>query len=84
MGNNQDNRNHLQEIKLSALSIVGKLDSSDPIDVQNAMQEYIALVDRFYEGNEQFMAPQQYETKKKTLIILCVCWSLRLKEGIKT
>jgi len=56
MEGDQDSRNDLQEMKLTALSIRKKLDSSDPADVQNAMKKYLALVDRFYQGNEYLVA----------------------------
>jgi predicted nucleotidyltransferase len=65
MEGDQDNGNNLQEMKLAALSIREKLDSSNPADVQNAMKEYAALVDRFYQDNEYLMAPQQYKAAKK-------------------
>jgi hypothetical protein len=65
MEGDQDNGNNLQEMKLTALSIREKINSSNPADVQNAMREYTALVDRFYQGNEHLMAPQQYRAAKQ-------------------
>jgi prepilin-type N-terminal cleavage/methylation domain-containing protein len=52
-------------IVIAIMGIRKKLDSSNPADVQNAMQEYMALVDRFYQGNEYLMAPEQYEAAKQ-------------------
>jgi hypothetical protein len=65
MEGDQDNGNDLQEMKLTALSIREKLDSLNPADVQNAMNEYAALVDRFYQNNEYLMAAQQCAAAKK-------------------
>lgn len=65
MEGDQDNGDDLQEIALAALAIRKKLDSSNPADVQNAMKEYVALVDRFYRGNEYLMIPEQYEAAKQ-------------------
>jgi hypothetical protein len=64
MEDDQNHRNNLQEIKLSALSILARINSADTVDVQNAMGEYAALVDRFYRDNEHLMAPQQYRVAK--------------------
>ena len=64
MEGDQAYRNNLQEIKLAALSIRGKIDSSDPADVQNAMKEYVSLVDRFYQVEEN-LAPHQYTAAKQ-------------------
>jgi hypothetical protein len=44
MEDNQDRRNNLEEMKPKALPIREKLDSSNPADVQKAMQEYVILV----------------------------------------
>ena len=60
MGDNQNHRDNLQEIKLSALSILERIKSTDNVYDQNAMGEYTSLVKRFYRDNKQFMAPQQY------------------------
>ena len=65
MEGDQDRGDDLQEIALAALAIRKKLDSSDPADVQNAMKEYVALVDRLYQTNEHLMAPQQYRMAKQ-------------------
>jgi hypothetical protein len=51
-------------MKLMALSIREKLDSSNPADIQNAMKEYAALVDRFYQVEEN-LAPHQYKAAQK-------------------
>ena len=42
------------------LSLLSKLQSSDPEEVKAAMREYLRLVDRFYQENRDRMAPQQY------------------------
>lgn len=65
MEDDQAHQNNLQEIKLSALSIMERLKSSDTGDIEDAMKEYAALVDRFYEANDHLMAPQQYRTAKE-------------------
>ena len=52
-------------MKQEALRIYKKLQSSDAEAVKAAMEEYLQLVDRFYEENEHLMAPQQYEAAKK-------------------
>jgi phosphatidylserine/phosphatidylglycerophosphate/cardiolipin synthase-like enzyme len=65
MEGDQDSGDDPQEIALVALSIRKKLDSSNPADVQNAMAEYLALVDCFYQGYEHLMAPQQYRVAKQ-------------------
>jgi hypothetical protein len=64
MEGDQAYRNNLQEIKLAALSIREKIDSSDPADVQNAMKEYVSLFDRFYQVEEN-LAPHQYRAAKQ-------------------
>ena len=51
----------LYEIKRKAHSIEPYLDGSD----ENAKANYEDLVDRFYQENEEMMAPQQYEAAKK-------------------
>ena len=43
------------------LSLLSKLQSSDPEEVKTGIEEYHQLVDRFHQENEDFMAPQQYE-----------------------
>ncbi len=43
------------------LSLLSKLQSSDPEEVKAAMKEYLRLVDRFYQENRDRMAPQQYK-----------------------
>jgi hypothetical protein len=65
MEDDQSHRNNLQEIKLSALAILVRINSTDTADVQNAMGEYAALVDRFYRDNENLMAPQQHRAAKQ-------------------
>lgn len=50
----------LIEMKISALSILERIKSDDAGEVQDAMQEYAALVDRFYQANENLMAAEQY------------------------
>lgn len=65
MGDNREQRNNLAEMKVSALGILERLHSNYTVDVQSAMQEYVALVDRFYQENEEMVAPQQYEVAKK-------------------
>lgn len=54
----------LQEIKLSALGILKRLDSGDAGESQTAMREYLDLVDHFYQVSEH-LAPQQYEEAKQ-------------------
>jgi len=41
------------------LSLLSKLQSSDPEEVKTGMEEYHQLVDRFYQENKDRMAPQQ-------------------------
>jgi hypothetical protein len=65
MEDDQNHRDNLQKIKLSALSILERLNSSDNVDVQNAMTEYTALVDRFYQDNENLMVPEQYRAARQ-------------------
>lgn len=64
MGDNRNQRNNLEEMKRSALGILKRLHSNDTVDVQSAMQEYVALIDRFYQVSEH-LAPRQYEAAKK-------------------
>ena len=52
-------------LKQEALSIYTKLQNPDADEVKAAMGEYLQLVDRFYEENKYYLAPQQYETAKK-------------------
>lgn len=65
MGDNWDRRNNLEEMKITALGILARLHSNDTVDVQSAMQEYVALVDRFYQENEELMAPEQGKAAKQ-------------------
>ena len=51
----------LYEIKLQALRIEPYLEGGD----EKAKATYGNLVDRFYQENEEMMAPQQYEAAKK-------------------
>jgi len=53
------------QMKQEALSIYTKLQSSEAGEVKTGMEEYLQLVDRFYEENEHLMASQQYEAAKK-------------------
>lgn len=54
----------LKEMKSSALSIRRKLDDTGIDNVENVMEEYHGLVDRFYQSNEHLMAPQQYRVAR--------------------
>ena len=54
----------LEEMKISALRIMEKIKSNDTEEAQGAMQQYAALVDRFYQVNAEFMAPGQYVKAK--------------------
>lgn len=45
-------------MKISALSILEKIKNDDAGEVQDALQEYSALVDQFYQANELFIAPE--------------------------
>jgi len=57
--------NKTLQMKQEALSIYSRLQSSDPEEVKAAMGEYLKLVDRFYEENKYYLAPQQNATAKK-------------------
>ena len=57
--------NRVLQIKKETIDIQGKLMSSDTEEVIAAMKKYEQLVDWFYCENEEFIAPQQYETAKK-------------------
>jgi hypothetical protein len=63
MGDDLNHRDNLQEIKMTALSLMERINSADAVDVQNAMVEYAVLVDRFYEVDEN-LAPHQYKAAK--------------------
>lgn len=52
------------DMKVSALGILERIKGGDAGKAQNAMQDYSALVDRFYRANEHLMAPQQYEAAR--------------------
>jgi len=52
------------QMKQEARSIYNKLQSPDAEASKVAMEEYLQLVERFYEGNKYLMAPQQYEAAK--------------------
>jgi len=45
-------------MKQEAIGIYHRLQSSDPEEVKEAMREYLNLVDRFYEENNHYLAPQ--------------------------
>jgi hypothetical protein len=49
---------------MSAIYIIPRLVVSDPDEVQSTMQEYVALVDRFYKVSEH-LAPHQYRVAKQ-------------------
>jgi hypothetical protein len=51
-------------MKVSALYILETIKNGNAKDVQGAMQEYLALVDRFYQANEHLMAVEQYQEAK--------------------
>lgn len=51
----------LCEIKLKALSMEPYLEGCD----EKSKETYWDLVDRFYQENEEMIAPQQYEAAKK-------------------
>jgi len=53
------------QMKQEALSIHEKLQSPDAEEVKAAMGEYLQLVDRFYEENKYYLAPQQDATARK-------------------
>ena len=55
----------LREIKLKALRIEPYLSRHDERGIEKAQATYEDLVDRFYQENEDMMAPQQYEAAKK-------------------
>ena len=57
--------NKAAQMKQEVLSIHKKWQSPDAEEVKAAMGEYLQLVDRFYEENKSYLAPQQYETAKK-------------------
>jgi hypothetical protein len=86
MEDDQNHRNSLREIKLSALPILERIKSADTVDVQNAMKEYTALVDRFYQVEEN-LAPQQYSAAKQNfeyfirLLDLAIQYSVTSDQG---
>ena len=51
-------------LKQEALGIYTKLQNPDTEEVKAAMAEYLQLVNRFYEENKSYLAPQQYEATK--------------------
>ena len=55
------------QIRSSACHIQSKLINSNAEEIKAAMKEYTELVDRFYNENKEFMAPQQYNAAKKDL-----------------
>jgi hypothetical protein len=55
----------LIEMKISALRILGKIRSDDTQEAQDAMENYVALVDRFYQVNEHFMVSEQCMAAKQ-------------------
>jgi hypothetical protein len=65
MRNDADQIRQLREIRLSALAVLSKLFNTDVGESQRAMPEYIALVDRFYEICEPYLAPQQYKKARR-------------------
>jgi hypothetical protein len=58
--------------KLSLLSVLKKLKSSDADETAAAMKEYDSLVDRFYDENKDFMPHVQYRAAKKDVEYFCV------------
>jgi hypothetical protein len=50
----------LEEMRISALRILEKIRSDNTGEAEEAMQQYDALVDRFYQANAEFMVPGQY------------------------
>ena len=65
MGDNRGRRNNLEEMKITTLGILARLHSNDTVDVQSAMQEYVALVERFHQENEELMAPEHCKAAKQ-------------------
>jgi len=57
--------NKTAQMKQEVQDIYDKLQSLDVEEVKAAMEEYLQLVDRFYEENKCHLAPQQYEAAKK-------------------
>jgi hypothetical protein len=65
MEDNKDRKDSPQEMKLSALSILERIKSTDNAYDQSAMDEYASLVRRFYRDNQNLMAPQQYRAARQ-------------------
>lgn len=57
----------LRKIKFKSLRIKPYLEGRDEKGIEKAKATYEDLVDRFYQENEEMMAPQQYEAAKKDI-----------------
>lgn len=65
MEDKEKRKDSLQKMKLSALSILERIKSTDNAYDQRAMDEYTSLVKRFYRDNQNLMAPQQYRVARQ-------------------
>ncbi len=79
MEDNRDSIQSLKSIKIAALGLAERLISDDPTEVQAAMQEYSALVDRFYRANEHLMPSSQYEAAKRDFEYFMVLLDLAIQ-----
>ncbi len=61
MEDNQDQRNNLEEMKLSALRIQETLKSTNADDVRKAMQEYTDMVEHLMGPHQCIAAKQDFE-----------------------
>lgn len=55
----------LQDIKDTVIKLQKTLIGPDKESIMKAEKAFQELVDRFYQENEEMMAPQQYEASKK-------------------
>jgi hypothetical protein len=80
----EDNPNRVssfQEIRLSAVGLLERLNGTDPGDDQAAMTEYSTLVDRFYQVFEH-LVPHQYKAAKQDFEYFMRLLELAIKHEI--
>ena len=67
MQDEQHYRDNLQAIKMAALALLDRINGTDTVDVQRALEKYELLVDEFYKISE-YLAPHQYNAAKKDFV----------------
>jgi hypothetical protein len=71
----------LTHIRESVLFLIDSLGSENAFEVLSARTQLGFLVDRFYDENKDFMAPEQYEAAKRDFEYFLVLVDLEIEHA---